>query len=80
MRQRVYRELEELERTEAAALQARACRNGPSRVAMFRQILSRYAIEQRPEESLADTVARAAGTSARQLKELLRERAQAIGS
>ena len=36
--------------------------------------------EQRPEESLADTVARAAGTSARQLKDLLRERAQAIGS
>ena len=79
MRQKVYQELEELERIDAAALQARACRNGPPCIEMFRDLLSRYAIEQRPEESLAETVARASGISARQLKDLLWERAQAIG-
>jgi hypothetical protein len=79
MRQRVYRELEALERTEAAALQARACLNGPSRVEMLRQLLSRLGIEQRPEESLAETVARASGINARQLKDFLWERGQAIG-
>jgi hypothetical protein len=78
MRQRVYRELEELERTEAVAQQARACRKGPSGVTTFQELLSRYAIEQRPAESLAETVARASGISAGQLKDLLWERAQAI--
>ena len=79
MRQRVYRELEALERTEAAASQARACRNGLSRAEMLRQLLSRFGIEQRPEESLAETVARASGIDARQLKDFLCERGQAIG-
>jgi hypothetical protein len=61
-----------------AALQARACRNGPSGVALFRQLLDSYAIEELPGESLAETVARAAGISARELKDLLWDRAQAI--
>jgi hypothetical protein len=68
-----------MERLDAAALQARASRNGPSGVELFRQLLDRYAIEQLPGKSLAETVARAAGISARELKDLLWERAQAIG-
>ena len=79
MRQKVYKDLAEMERIDAAALQARAWRNGPSVVEMFRQLLDSYAIEQLPGESLAETVARAAGISARELKDLLWERAQAIG-
>jgi hypothetical protein len=79
MRQKVYKELAEMERIDAAALQARASRNGPSGVELFRQLLDRYAIAQLPRESLAETVARAAGISARELKDLLWERAQAIG-
>jgi hypothetical protein len=76
MRRRIYQELEELERTEAA-LQARVCRKGPSGVAVFRELLSRHAIGQLPEESLAETVARASGIGAGELKDLLW--AQAIG-
>ena len=78
MRQRIYQELEELERIEAAALQARVCHNRPSGVAVFRELLSRYGIEQVPGESLAETVARTAGISAQELKDLLWERAQTI--
>src|ERR1700686_320093 len=78
MRQKVYKELAEMERIDAAALQARAWRNGPSGVELFRQLLDSYAIAQLPGESLAETVARAAGMSARELKDLLWERAQAI--
>jgi hypothetical protein len=80
MRRKFYKELEELERIDAAAVQARACRNGPSRVEVFCALLSRYAIEPLPGESLAETVARAAAISAWELKDLLWERAQAIGS
>jgi hypothetical protein len=80
MRQRIYQELEELERTEAAALQARARRNGPSAVAVLRDLLSRYAIGELPAESLAESVARASGIGAAELKDLLWERAQAIGA
>jgi hypothetical protein len=78
MRQSIYRELEELERTEAVALQARARRNGPSGVAMFRELLSRYGMEQVAGESLAETVARTAGIGAQELKDLLWERAQTL--
>ena len=78
MRQRLYRELEELERTEAAALQARCCRNEPSGVEVFGQLLSRYAVEPLASESLAEAVARTAAITARELKNLLWECAQAI--
>jgi hypothetical protein len=54
-----------MERIDAAALQARASRNGPSGVELFRQLLGSYAIEQVPGESLAETVARAAGINRR---------------
>ena len=43
------------------------------------QLLSRYAIGQLPGESLAETVARVAGISAWELKDLLWERAHATG-
>src|SRR5580704_5219477 len=75
MRQRVYRELEALERKAAAAQQARASRDGPSPGEVFRGLLSRYDIEQLSGESLAETVARAAEIGARDLKNLLWERA-----
>ena len=52
MRQKVYKELAEMERIDAAALQARASRNGPSGVELFRQLLDSYAIAQLPGESL----------------------------
>jgi hypothetical protein len=78
MRRSIYRELEELERMEAAAQRAEDCRSGSSGVAMFRELLSRYAIEQLPGESLAETVARTAGISAQELKNLLSEQAQTI--
>jgi hypothetical protein len=46
---------------------------------VIRDLLSRYAIGQLPGESLAETVARASGIGAGELKDLLWERAQAIG-
>jgi hypothetical protein len=42
MRQKVYRELEELERIDAAAVKARDCRSRPSCVAVFRELLSTH--------------------------------------
>ena len=78
MRQKICRQLDELERTEAAALQARAGCNRPSGGEAFRKLLSRCGIEQIPEESLAETVARGAGISARELKDLLWKREQSI--
>ena len=79
MRQRFCQELKELERTEAAAWQARVCRRGPSGREVFGEILTRYAIEQHIGESPAETVARAAGISGRELKDLLWERAYPVG-
>ena len=77
MRQRLYRELEEWERIEAAALQARSCRNEPSGVEVLGQLLGRYAVARLAHESLAETVARTAAISAQELKDLLWEGAQA---
>ena len=74
MRQRVYKDLAELERIHAAALQVRALRDRPSGTAMFGELVSRHATERVGGESLAETVARAAGISARELKDLLWER------
>jgi hypothetical protein len=76
VRQRLYKELEEMERIEAAARQARAGRNAPSGVEVFRQLLSRRGVGQLAGESLAETVARAAEISAWELRDLLSERAQ----
>jgi hypothetical protein len=76
MRQRFHRELEELERSTAAAARARAGRRGPGGVAVFRELLTREATEPHAGESPAETVARAAGISAFLLKDLLRERAR----
>jgi hypothetical protein len=76
MRQKIYKELAELERVHAAALQARALRDRPSGIALFGQLVSRHAPERVAGESLAETVARAAGISARELKDLLWERTQ----
>jgi hypothetical protein len=79
MRQKVYRELEELERIDAVAWQAGASRNGPSCVEVLRELLRRHALEPFPAESPAETVARAAGMDARELKHLLWKRAQPTG-
>jgi len=79
MRKRIYKNLEELEKLDAAVWQARAYRNRPSCVEVFRELLSRHAIEPLAAESLAETVARASGISALQLKDLLWEREHSIG-
>jgi hypothetical protein len=79
MRQRFCQELKELERIEAAAWQARVCRRGPSGREVFGELLTRHAIEQQIGESPAETVARAAGISGRELKDLLWERANPVG-
>jgi hypothetical protein len=80
MRRTIYRQLEELERAEAAALRARVLRNGPSGVEVFRELLRSCHFDQLPGASLAETIARAADINARELKDLLWERAQAIAS
>jgi hypothetical protein len=79
MRQNVYKRLEQMERIYAAARQAEAHRNGPSGAEVMRALLSRCAIEQLPGESRAETLARAAGISTRELKDFLWERAHAAG-
>jgi hypothetical protein len=71
VRQDVYRRLKNLERNHAATRQAAAYRNGPSGAEVMQTLLSRYAIEQLPGESRAETLARAAGINTRELKSLL---------
>jgi hypothetical protein len=80
MRRAIHRQIEELERAEAAALRAQARHNGPSGIEVFRELLSSCDFDQLPGASLAETVARAAGINARELKDVLWERAQAIGT
>jgi hypothetical protein len=79
MKQRIYKELEELERVDAAALQARTRRRKLSPAAVFRELVGNYASETLAGESLAETIARTAEISARALKDHLWERAQATG-
>ena len=71
MRQSVYRELEKLERIHAAARQANARRHALSGAEVMRGLLSRYAIGLLPGESRAEALARAAGISTRELKNIL---------
>jgi hypothetical protein len=71
MRQSVYRELEKLERIHAAARQANARRHAPSGTDVMGGLLSRYAIGLLPGESRAEALARAAGMSTRELKDIL---------
>jgi hypothetical protein len=77
MRQNIYKKLEQMERIYAAARQSEAYRNGPSGAEVMRTLLRRYAMEQLPGESRAETLARAAGISTRELKDFLWERALA---
>jgi hypothetical protein len=79
VRQAFYRKLEQLERINAAARQAEAYRTAPSGTEVMGALLSGYAVEQLPGESRAETLARAAGISTRELKDLLCERAHAAG-
>jgi hypothetical protein len=71
MRRDFYRKLEGLERSHAAALQAAAYRDGPSGAEVMQALLNRHAIGQLPGESRVETLARAAGISMRELKNLL---------
>jgi phage terminase large subunit-like protein len=75
MRQNILKRLEALERIDDAALQARARRSGKSAVEVFRDLQNGYLIVQLPEESPADTLARAAEISPREFRRLLWERA-----
>jgi hypothetical protein len=78
MRRTIHRQLDDLERTEAAALRARVLLNGPSGAKVFRELLSSCDFDPLPGASLAETISRAAEINARELKDLLWERAQAI--
>ena len=71
MRQSVYRELEKLERIHAVARQANARRRAPSGAEVMGRLLGQYAIKLLPGESRAETLARAAGISTRELKNIL---------
>jgi hypothetical protein len=75
MRQGVYKRLEGLERIHAAARQVKAYRTRPSGAEVMSALLSQYATAKHPGESRAETLARAAGISARELKDLLWEHA-----
>jgi hypothetical protein len=70
MRQSIYRELEKLERIHAAARQEDA-RRDRSGAEVMRGLLSRYAIGLLAGESRAEALARAAGISTRELKNIL---------
>src|SRR5580700_12136895 len=61
-----------------AALQARTRCSGKSAVEVFRDLQNGYPIVQLPEESPADTLARAAGISPREFRRLLWERAHQL--
>ena len=79
MKPGIYKKLEQLERLHAAARQAEAYRVAPSGAEIMRTLLGGYAVEQLPGQSRAETLARAAGISARELKDLLSERAHTAG-
>ena len=76
MRQSVYKRLEALERIHAAQ-QAKAERVSLSGAEVMSALLSQYAVVQQPGELRVETLARAAGISTRELKDLLWEHAQA---
>ena len=71
MRHDFYRKMEKLERNHAAALEAAAYCNGPSGAEVMRGLLSPYLIDRLPGQSRAQTLARAAGISTSELKDLL---------
>jgi hypothetical protein len=79
VKQAIYKKLEQLERIHAAARQAEAYRTAPSGVEVMQALLCGYAVAQLAGESGTETLARAAGISARELKDRLQERVHAAG-
>ena len=79
MKPSIYKKLEQLERIHAAARQAEAYCAAPSGAEIMQTLLCGYGVGQLPGQSRAETLARAAGISARELKDLLSERAQTTG-
>ena len=75
----IYKKLEQLERIHAADRHAEAYRTAPSGAEIMRRLLHGYGVDQLPGQSRTETFAGAAGISARELKELLSERAHAAG-
>jgi hypothetical protein len=75
MKKSIYRRLDELERIHAARLRAIEQRSAPSGAEVIRELMSKLGIELPPGGSRADTLARAAGISNLELKDLLRARA-----
>jgi hypothetical protein len=73
----IYKKLEQLERIHAAARRAEEYCTAPSGVDVMQALLRGYAVAQLAGESRTETLARAAGISARELKDLLQERAHA---
>ena len=74
MKKNIYRRLAELERIHPAALRAAAQRAAPSGADEVRELMSKFGIEPIPGGSRADALARAAGISSLELKNLLRAR------
>jgi len=76
MRQNLHKRLGRLETISAAARRARESNANQSGLAAtiehLRETLRSYGIEQRPEESLANTFARALGISDSELDDYLR--------
>jgi hypothetical protein len=75
MKKNIYRRLEELERIQAAAVRAKAQYAEPSSADVARELMSKFGVEPLPGESQAGALARAAGISNLELKDLLRARA-----
>jgi hypothetical protein len=73
VRQDFDRRIEKLERNHAAAQQGAAYRNGPSGAEIMQRLLHPYVIDQLAGQSRAQTLARAAGISTSELKNLLSE-------
>jgi hypothetical protein len=79
MKRALYLHLRKLERLEAEEPETPLAQSQSSPIETFQTLLSRHGFQPRPEESLAETVARASGLDAQQLKRILWERSQSAG-
>jgi hypothetical protein len=78
MRQRIYKELEALERMAALETERRASAGTSRAREILCELLLKYAVEPLAEESEVEAIARAAGTNAREIRELLDRQAQGV--
>ena len=71
----VIARIRKLENRYGAAINARRQQDGPSGTDVLTGILARFGIARGPNESLAETTARAMGISSQQLRTELQQRA-----